>query len=84
MLVLFKFRSDPDVLTEPSTTAVVPSALNTRKHPAVPVALAAVVVIALAVNAPPLTAPNAVAEHGRDTKTDPDAAVATLTGCRPV
>jgi hypothetical protein len=40
MLVVFKFRSDPDVPTFPSSTWVVPSDLTSRNHVAVPVASA--------------------------------------------
>lgn len=85
MAVSFRFMVAPEVLTEPSITAVVASLLNARKNVAVPVAMAVPLVIALAVFTPEAAAPKAVALRvSVASKVFPLSAVSGVAGCVPV
>ena len=83
MLVLFRFKSEPVVLTSPCNTHVVPAeVVHKRKCVAVPVPDAVADAIALKVNTPPVTVPK-VAEQGNVASNVPVAAAPTLSGLVP-
>ena len=82
-----RFRSAPDVPTDPVRTTVVPSDFRIAKYPAVPVfpAVAEVIAFAVAVTVPALAVgvPNAVADMGRLASSVPVIAPFRA-GCDPV
>ena len=87
IVVVFKFKSAPEVPTVPVATIVVPLDCNNAKYPAVPVfpAVADPIAFAVAVVTPPdaVAVGNAVALNVKDASWVPVIAPFTA-GCAPV